>query len=67
MKIGILGSANMRRLLCILWAEQEHQVFLFFGGRTTHKGEAVAEVAGNSTQGSTNDKTAYQFKRLLEF
>lgn len=56
MKIGILGSGNMGRSLGILWAEQGHQVF--FGARTTEKGKAVAELAGHSTQGGTNDEAA---------
>ncbi len=56
MKIGILGSGNMGRSLGILWAEQGHEVF--FGGRTPEKGKAVAELAGNHTQGGTNDEAA---------
>ena len=56
MKIGILGSDNIRRSLCILSAEQGHEVF--FSGRTTEKGQAVAEIAKNNTQGGTNDETA---------
>lgn len=56
MKIGILGSGNMGRSLGILWAEQKHEVF--FGGRTAEKGKAVAELAGNHTQGGTNDEAA---------
>ena len=56
MKIGILGSGNMGRSLGILWAEQKHEVF--FGARTTEKGKAVAESAGNKTQGGTNDEAA---------
>jgi 8-hydroxy-5-deazaflavin:NADPH oxidoreductase len=56
MKIGILGSGNMGRSLGILWAEQKHEVF--FGARTTEKGKAIAESAGNNTQGGTNDRAA---------
>ena len=56
MKIGILGSGNMGRSLGILWAEQNHEVF--FGARTAEKGQAVAQLAGNNTQGGTNDETA---------
>jgi 8-hydroxy-5-deazaflavin:NADPH oxidoreductase len=56
MKIGILGSGNMGRSLGILWAEQKHEVF--FGARTGEKGKAVAEAAGNNTQGGTNDEAA---------
>ncbi|MGK7950435.1 MAG: NADPH-dependent F420 reductase [Xenococcaceae cyanobacterium] len=56
MKIGILGSGNMGRSLGILWAEQKHEVFL--GARTAEKGQAVAESAGNNTQGGTNDEAA---------
>lgn len=56
MKIGILGSGNMGRSLGILWAEQGHEVF--FGGRTSQKGKAVAEIAHNKTQGGTNDEAA---------
>ncbi|MGF1492831.1 MAG: NADPH-dependent F420 reductase [Microcoleaceae cyanobacterium] len=56
MKIGILGSENMGRSLGILWAEKGHEVF--FGGRTTEKGKAVAELASNHTQGGTNDEAA---------
>ena len=56
MKIGILGSGNMGRSLGILWAEQGHEIF--FGGRTSEKGQAVAELAQNNTQGGTNDEAA---------
>jgi 8-hydroxy-5-deazaflavin:NADPH oxidoreductase len=56
MKIGIIGSGNMGRSLGILWAEQGHQVF--FGARTADKGRAVAESAGQGTQGGTNDEAA---------
>ncbi|AFY92744.1 NADPH-dependent F420 reductase [Chamaesiphon minutus] len=56
MKIGIIGSGNMGRSLGILWAEQGHQVF--FGARTAEKGKAVAESAGQGTQGGTNDEAA---------
>jgi 8-hydroxy-5-deazaflavin:NADPH oxidoreductase len=56
MKIGIIGSGNMGRSLGILWAEQGHQVF--FGTRTAEKGKAVAESAGQGTQGGTNDEAA---------
>ncbi|MDJ0592041.1 MAG: NADPH-dependent F420 reductase [Pleurocapsa sp. MO_226.B13] len=56
MKIGILGSGNMGRSLGILWAEQKHEVF--FGARKAEKGQAVAESAGNNTQGGTNDEAA---------
>lgn len=56
MKIGIIGSGNMGRSLGILWAEQGHQVY--FGARTLEKGKAVADIAGNSTQGGTNDEAA---------
>ena len=52
MKIGIIGSGNMGRSLGILWAEQGHEVF--FGARTAQKGKAVADVAGQNTQGGTN-------------
>ena len=56
MKIGIIGSGNMGRSLGILWAEQGHEVF--FGSRTTKKGEEVAEIAGRTTQGGSNDEAA---------
>jgi 8-hydroxy-5-deazaflavin:NADPH oxidoreductase len=56
MKIGIIGSGNMGRSLGILWAEQGHQVF--FGARTAEQGKAVAESAGQGTQGDTNDEAA---------
>lgn len=56
MKIGIIGSGNMGRSLGILWAEQGHEVF--FGSRTTKKGEEVARIAGQTTQGGSNDKAA---------
>ncbi|MEO1093755.1 MAG: NAD(P)-binding domain-containing protein [Cyanobacteria bacterium J06638_28] len=56
MKIGIIGSGNMGRSLGTLWAEQGHQVF--FGARTVAKGQAVAEIAGQGTQGGTNDEAA---------
>jgi 8-hydroxy-5-deazaflavin:NADPH oxidoreductase len=56
MKIGIIGSGNMGRSLGILWAEQGHQVF--FGARTLEKGRAIADAAGQGTQGGTNDQAA---------
>ncbi|MBV6626592.1 MAG: NAD(P)-binding domain-containing protein [Rivularia sp. (in: Bacteria)] len=56
MKIGIIGSGNMGRSLGIIWAEQGHQVY--FGARTVEKGKAVADLAGNSAQGGTNDEAA---------
>lgn len=56
MKIGIIGSGNMGRSLGILWAEQGHEVF--FGSRTTKKGKEVAEIAGQKTQGGSNDEAA---------
>ena len=56
MKIGIIGSGNMGRSLGILWAEQGHQVF--FGARTKAKGQAVANFAGQNTQGGSNDEAA---------
>ena len=62
MKIGIIGSGNMGRSLGILWAEQGHQIY--FGSRTKEKGEAVADLAGNSTQGGTNDE-AVAFGEVL--
>ncbi|MEM7712534.1 MAG: NADPH-dependent F420 reductase [Cyanobacteria bacterium P01_A01_bin.68] len=63
MKIGIIGSGNMGRSLGILWAEQGHQIY--FGSRTKEKGEAVADLAGNSTQGGTNDEAAAFAEVLL--
>ncbi|MBW4662490.1 MAG: NAD(P)-binding domain-containing protein [Drouetiella hepatica Uher 2000/2452] len=56
MKIGIIGSGNMGRSLGILWAEQGHEVF--FGARTTEKGQEVATNAGHKTQGGSNDAAA---------
>lgn len=56
MKVGIIGSGNMGRSLGILWAEQGHEVF--FGARTTEKGQAVAASAGHKTQGGSNDAAA---------
>jgi predicted dinucleotide-binding enzyme len=56
MKIGIIGSGNMGRALGILWAEQGHE--MFFGARTSQKGQAVAEFAGRGTRGGTNDEAA---------
>jgi 8-hydroxy-5-deazaflavin:NADPH oxidoreductase len=56
MKIGIIGSGNMGRSLGILWAEQGHQVF--FGARTVEKGQAIADLAGQGTQGGSNDEAA---------
>ena len=56
MKIGIIGSGNMGRSLGILWAEQGHEVF--FGARTTEKGQEVAASAGNKTQGGSNEEAA---------
>ncbi len=46
----------MGRSLGILWAEQGHEVF--FGSRTTKKGKEVAEIAGQTTQGGSNDEAA---------
>ena len=62
MRIGIIGSGNMGRSLGILWAEQGHQIY--FGSRSKEKGEAVADLAGNSTQGGTNDE-AVAFGEVL--
>ena len=62
MKIGIIGSGNMGRSLGILWAEQGHEVF--FGARTTEKGQAIAAFAGQGTQGGTNDQAA-EFGEVL--
>ncbi|MBW4519427.1 MAG: NAD(P)-binding domain-containing protein [Scytolyngbya sp. HA4215-MV1] len=56
MKIGIIGSGNMGRSLGILWAERGHEVF--FGARTTEKGQEVAANAGHKTQGGSNDAAA---------
>ena len=56
MKIGIIGSGNMGRSLGILWAEQGHEVF--FGARTTEKGQEVAAIAGHKTQGGSNEEAA---------
>lgn len=56
MKIGTIGTGNMARSLGILWAEQGHEVF--FGSRDSEKGRSIAEVAGNGTQGGTNDEAA---------
>ncbi|MBD2071299.1 NAD(P)-binding domain-containing protein [Leptolyngbya sp. FACHB-671] len=56
MKIGIIGSGNMGRSLGILWAEQGHEVF--FGARTAEKGQAIVAIAGENTQGGTNDQAA---------
>lgn len=56
MKIGTIGTGNMARSLGILWAEQGHDVL--FGSRDFEKGRAIAEFAGNGTQGGTNDQAA---------
>ncbi|WP_346291039.1 NADPH-dependent F420 reductase [Sphaerothrix gracilis] len=56
MKIGIIGSGNMGRSLGLLWAEQGHEVF--FGSRTQEKGQSVAALAEDGTQGGTNDEAA---------
>lgn len=56
MKIGIIGSGNMGRSLGIVWAEQGHEVF--FGARTAEKGQAIRAIAGQHTQGGTNDEAA---------
>ncbi|MBD1868438.1 NAD(P)-binding domain-containing protein [Cyanobacteria bacterium FACHB-471] len=56
MKIGIIGSGNMGRSLGILWAEQGHEVF--FGARAAEKGQAIVAIAGENTQGGTNDQAA---------
>lgn len=56
MKIGIIGSGNMGRSLGILWAEQGHEVF--FGTRTAEKAKTIEAIAGNNTQGGTNDQAA---------
>ncbi|MEL6385647.1 MAG: NAD(P)-binding domain-containing protein [Cyanobacteria bacterium J06626_18] len=56
MKIGILGSGNMGRSLGTLWAEHGHEVF--FGSRSTAKGQQIAAQVGQNTQGGTNDEAA---------
>lgn len=56
MKIGIIGTGNMGRSLGILWAEQGHEVF--FGARTTEKGQDLAASAGHKIQGGSNDEAA---------
>jgi 8-hydroxy-5-deazaflavin:NADPH oxidoreductase len=56
MKIGIIGSGNMGRSLGILWAEQGHEVF--FGARSSEKGQEIAKNAGHKTQGGSNDEAA---------
>lgn len=56
MKIGILGSGNMGRSLGVLWAEHGHQVF--FGSRSSDKGQQLATQVGRNTQGGTNDQAA---------
>jgi 8-hydroxy-5-deazaflavin:NADPH oxidoreductase len=56
MKIGIIGSGNMGRALSILWAEQGHEVF--FGSRSSEKGQEIAAIAGHKTQGGSNDEAA---------
>jgi 8-hydroxy-5-deazaflavin:NADPH oxidoreductase len=56
MKIGIIGSGNMGRSLGLLWAEQGHEIF--FGARTTEKGQSVAAFVDRGTQGGTNDEAA---------
>jgi len=45
----------MARSLGILWAEQGHEVFSV---PRPEKGRSIAEVAGNGTQGGTNDEAA---------
>jgi 8-hydroxy-5-deazaflavin:NADPH oxidoreductase len=54
MKIGIIGSGNMGRSLGILWAEQGNEVF--FGARSSEKGQEIAAIAGHKTQGGSNDE-----------
>jgi len=56
MKIGIIGS-GMGRSLGILWAEQGHEVFSV--AVPAKKGKDVADVAGQDTQGGTNDEAAF--------
>jgi len=63
MKIGILGSGNMGRSLGILWSEHGHDVF--FGARTAAAGQAVADLAGGTAQGGTNDEAAVFGEVLL--
>jgi 8-hydroxy-5-deazaflavin:NADPH oxidoreductase len=56
MKIGIIGSGNMGRSLGTLWAEQGHEVF--FGARSSEKGQEIAAIVGHRTQGGLNDEAA---------
>jgi 8-hydroxy-5-deazaflavin:NADPH oxidoreductase len=46
----------MGRSLGMLWAEQGHEIF--FGARTTEKGQSVAAFVDRGTQGGTNDQAA---------
>jgi 8-hydroxy-5-deazaflavin:NADPH oxidoreductase len=52
MKIGIMGSGNTGRSL----GKQGHEGFS--GARTTEKGRAAADFAGQGTRRGTNDEAA---------
>src|SRR5262245_49617861 len=56
MRIGILGSGNMARVLGGTWADLSHEVF--FGSRDADKAKQLATEVGRGTQGGTNDQAA---------
>jgi predicted dinucleotide-binding enzyme len=56
MKIGILGSGNMGRVLGGSWADLGHEVF--FGSRDADKARQLAAEIGRGTRGGSNDEAA---------
>jgi 8-hydroxy-5-deazaflavin:NADPH oxidoreductase len=56
MRIGIIGSGNMGRSLCILWAQAGHEVF--FGARDPAQAERAAGLAGGNARHGSNDEAA---------
>ena len=63
MKIGILGSGNMGRVLGGSWADHGHEVF--FGSREPGKAKQLAVEVGRGTKGGTNDEAAKASETLL--
>lgn len=56
MKIGIIGTGNMGRVLGVLWAELGHEVF--FGARDLAKARAATVLSPERARCGTNDEAA---------
>lgn len=63
MKIGILGSGNMGRVLGASWAEHGHEIF--FGSRDPEKARKLAAEIGRETKGGSNDDAARNSETVL--